>query len=124
MIIDSIICGLSISAILFVFYQTGAFPEYIRLLGLGRLFKVNEYYRNKQNIEELDLKPEFANYIEFLQVDYGQKFITKLFICPTCHAFWWSLAAGFIVGFKYVFLVYFIVLLSYYSLAVLARKSH
>src|SRR3990167_366226 len=84
---NSIILGLSVASLLFAFYNSDFFSEYMRLLGLGRFLKINEYYK-EQDREKKRKIVNFSNYIEFLKFEYGDRFWCKIITCPICLAFW------------------------------------
>jgi hypothetical protein len=74
-----------VSVLLFYIYETDVFVEYIKLLRLGKLFKIKEYE------DYLDENPA-DSYWEWLVWD-KKTFLRKLLSCPYCLGFWFNVAA-------------------------------
>tara|TARA_R110000787_G_scaffold141418_3_gene254912 strand:+ start:265 stop:618 length:354 start_codon:yes stop_codon:yes gene_type:complete len=82
---DTIFFICLVASVLFVWFQTEAFAEYAKLLGLGGVFAIEKY--------EKYLLIDRISYPAFLTVT-RPNFFTKLIGCPACLGFWLSLASG------------------------------
>jgi hypothetical protein len=100
----------SIICILIVWFNTDAFTQYLKLLGVKSLF------------EQYDQDLKYFNYAEYLK-DNSQKiaqnnlqlFLLKLITCPICISFWLSLFCSIcFLTVIYLPLIYLTVLIGYY----------
>lgn len=104
--------------VLTVWLHTEAFIEYGRLLGLGRLFKLDEFVIART----ADMStPEYHIY---LNMKYNN-FFTRLLACPFCLGFWIALGACVSVGLDFVFIpvVYVCSMLLYHVQVILIKYS-
>jgi hypothetical protein len=79
----SILC----SYILFVWFNTNAFVEYINLFNLSRFFKISQY-------NEVVKVGYPDNYLSFLREYFYDAFLVRLVTCPVCLGFWLSIAVA------------------------------
>lgn len=70
------------SALLYIWFKTDAFTEYVSLFGLGKFFHVAEY-------KEVTKDDPTLHYTSYLSANYNS-FLTKLFVCPKCLSVWTS----------------------------------
>lgn len=72
---------------LFIWFNTTAFIEYTNLIRpLRDYFKIKEYFDYKNRYA-----PEIT-YLSFMRQSYNN-FFTRLFSCPMCTSFWFSVVA-------------------------------
>ena len=97
----------TIAYLLVIWYNTDAVVEYIKLLGLSRLFKIDDY-------EQLTLgQGEDFTYPEYLVFRYDC-FFTRLLSCPICLGFWLSFISCAIGGkYLHTFSIAFVSVLLY-----------
>jgi hypothetical protein len=98
MIIDFLTITCAIALLLFVWLETDAFVEYVKLLKLNNLasfdfLRANEYedYMSKNLEEEI-------TYPDFLSSNYNN-FFTSLISCPICVSVWLSIFCSFYLSF-------------------------
>jgi hypothetical protein len=72
------------ASLLFFLYNTDAFVEYVGLLRLGKLFRVEKYEKYLDTFGE-------GNYWEYLVYE-KKTFLRKLLSCPFCVSFWMNIA--------------------------------
>jgi hypothetical protein len=70
------------SSLLYIWFKTNAFVEYVSLFSLGKFFHVNEY-------KEATVDDQTLHYTQYLSANYNS-FLTKLFVCPKCICVWTS----------------------------------
>lgn len=103
LLIFFLLLGAINSSLLFIWFKTDAFVEYVSLLRLGRFFCVNEYKETTKDDPGL-------HYTQYMSANYGN-FLTKLFVCPKCLGMWTSafitLPIMFILTLLYVWPVIF-----------------
>jgi len=75
-----------VNFVLLVWFHTDAFLEYLKLVKLGFLFRVNKYYEYKK------INPDIS-YIDFLAIK-NPNFFSKLFSCSYCLCFWVTLISS------------------------------
>jgi hypothetical protein len=109
---DIVLEILWINFILFIWFETDAFIEYIKLLKMGRYFYINEFLEYKKNSN-----PK-SNYLSFIR-QKKTNFITKLISCIPCSLFWLSLI--FCIIFNNIVLYPIIYMLSYISYKILKK---
>lgn len=82
----SYMLGLSIllGYVLFVWFRTNVFVEYVNLFRLSQFFYVADF--NKLNTDGYN-----GSYLEFLKEYYYEQFFVRLVSCPICLGFWLSL---------------------------------
>jgi len=98
-----------INFVLLVWFHTDAFLQYLKLLKLGFLFRVNKYYEYK------NINPDIS-YIDFLAIK-NPNFFTKLFSCPYCLNFWITLISCFLFKNLFIFaLIYMVSVVIYIML--------
>lgn len=98
MITDFLTVTCAIALLLFVWLETDAFVEYVKLLKLNNLasfnfLRANEYedYMSKNLEEEI-------TYPDFLSSNYNN-FFTSLISCPICVSVWLSIFCSFYLSF-------------------------
>jgi len=98
MIVGTLTITCAIALVLFVWLETDAFVEYVKLLRLNRLasfgfLRVDEYedYVSKNLEEEV-------TYPDFLSSNYNN-FFTSLISCPICISVWLSVFCSFYLSF-------------------------
>ena len=98
MIIDFLTITCAIALLLFVWLETDAFVEYVKLFKLNNLASFNflraneyEYYMSKNLEEEI-------TYPDFLSSNYNN-FFTSLISCPICVSVWLSIFCSFYLSF-------------------------
>jgi hypothetical protein len=90
-----------VNFVLLVWFHTDAFLQYLKLLKLGFLFRVNKYYEYKK------INPDIS-YIDFLAIK-NPNFFTKLFSCPYCLNFWITLISCFLFKNLFIFALIYMV---------------
>jgi len=82
----SYMLGLSIllGYVLFVWFRTNVFVEYVNLFRLSHFFYVADF--NKLTTDGYN-----GSYLEFLKEYYYEQFFVRLVSCPICLGFWLSL---------------------------------
>ena len=82
----SCMLGLSIllGYVLFVWFRTNVFVEYVNLFRLSRFFYVADF--NKLTTDGYN-----GSYLDFLKEYYYEQFFVRLVSCPICLGFWLSL---------------------------------
>lgn len=80
-----------INFILFIWFETDAFVEYSKAIGLSKFFKIDEFenYRKESNP-----KITYHSYIR----QKHSSFITRLVTCSPCFNFWIVLITSLIYG--------------------------
>jgi hypothetical protein len=93
---------------LYMWFDTDAFVEYSKLLGLGKLLKISNWEEYREINPRLD-------YLEYLRLKHSSFFI-RLVSCKQCLCFWISLSS--FLFFTCIFLFPVVYMLSYliYSL--------
>ena len=66
--------------LLFIWFNTDAFIQYSKIIGLSRLFKINDW-------EDYRLESPRITYLEYLTLK-NRGFFTKLISCKPCLTFW------------------------------------
>lgn len=79
-----------ITLFLLIWFKTDAFVTYMKLFGLSKLFKINEY------LEVSKSDPSFS-YPSFL-LEYYNCFFTQLTSCAICLSVWLGLLLCLITG--------------------------
>ena len=126
---DFIIVSFSIAFILTVWYQTDAFFEYIKLLGLRDHFRLQEYLKDQEELDtkwaqDSSIKLLFFDYKSYLKYKHGTSFFVKLIMCPVCLVTWLALFGSLFVGFQYWLALASLSLILYFSISILIRESH
>jgi hypothetical protein len=87
------ILGLSIylGYILFVWFNTNVFVEYVQLFKLKQFFYVDQY-------KDLVDNGYASSYLDFLKEYFYDLFLVRLVSCPICLGFWLGLLAALIFG--------------------------
>ena len=104
--------------VLIIWFHTEAFIEYGRLLGLGKLFKLNDFV----TCRTADMStPEYHIY---LNMKYNN-FFTRLLACPFCFGFWIVLASSMAVGLDPILIpiVYVCSMMLYHVQVILIKYS-
>jgi hypothetical protein len=83
--------ALSFAFALVVWLKTNAFAEYMRLLGIKKFFRMEEYLR-------LHDEGYGGSYIDFLIEYYNDSFLVRLFSCPVCLSFWMGVISSSWLG--------------------------
>lgn len=100
---------------LVIWFDTSAFVEYAKLFKLKNFFHIDEYEKANEKGGAL------IEYYEFLDLKYSS-FITRLFSCQFCCAFWLAVIFGLAVGDGYAFPLYFVGSIMLYLLIKLTYK--
>lgn len=108
--------GLLLSVFLFFFYETEGWVEWIYFLKLNYILPYSEEYKNIIN------SGGYVRYLTFVK-NYDNSFFIKLFACPICSSFWYSLFFCLIVGFKYYPFINFFGLFGYFVLKIIKNYS-
>ena len=74
-----------VATVLFYIYETDFFVQYIKLFGLKKVFKVDEY---EKHLESLGSGDSYWSWLAFEK----QTFLRKLLSCPLCSGFWLNIA--------------------------------
>jgi hypothetical protein len=69
--------------LLFIWFNTDAFIQYSKIIGLSRLFKINDWESYRTTNPKI-------NYLEYLSIRH-RNFFTKLISCKPCFNFWITL---------------------------------
>ena len=77
--------GMSCATINFIWLQTNAFVEYVRLFRLGKFLHVDEY-------KEVSTDDPLLTYQAFL-LDRYPNFLVRLVTCPKCLTIWLAMLA-------------------------------
>jgi hypothetical protein len=118
MIMEALVYPFLVSNILFFVYETDFFVEYIRLLRLNKVFKIDKYEEHLETVQPDD------SYWEWLAFD-KPSFLTKLLSCPFCTCFWMNVAIYFLhkdIGLSMITLWFSIFL--YLILKIIMRKTY
>ena len=117
------IASCSIALVLYVWLETDAFVEYVKLLRLHRsapfsFLKVNEYeeYMSK-NLEEDTTYPDFLSY------ECGN-FLTTLVSCPICISVWLSIFSSFYLSFALFPVINIISIALFLLLKILFKQAY
>jgi len=91
MLTSLLVASLSVAALLHLWFRTNVVPQYADFLGLGRVFKTNDYYAA---IKKADGQ---GNYPGFLLGELAPRgrilsFLGSLLSCPNCLGMWFALA--------------------------------
>lgn len=78
---DNFIHASAVVSLSYLGFQTEALPEYLKLLKLDKIAKLNEYYCYKITNNGQ------GNYLDFIK-QKKDCFITRLISCPYCLGFW------------------------------------
>ena len=78
---------------LFVWFNTEAVIEYVKLLRLDKFLFVKEYEEAKQSVEDLS----YPQYLEIYQKD----FVNKILSCVYCFCSWTTIYINFFLSFKF-----------------------
>ena len=70
-----------VANILFFVYETDFFIQYVKLLGLSKVFKIDEY---ESHVEQVMPDASYWDWLAFGK----QTFLRKLLSCPLCTGFW------------------------------------
>ena len=89
--------ALLFSYFMLIWLRTNAFAEYMKLLKVDKILKLDEY-------NELHSNGYGGTYLDFLIEYYNDYFIVRLISCPVCLSFWLGLLATFIYGSPVAFL--------------------
>ena len=104
-----ILTSLSIASVLFIWFKTGVFVEYVRLLKLEKIFKVDVYLATP--------RPKPVPYLQWLGATYGKYFLIRLLLCPFCVGFWLSIVASiFTTGILTALAIYCLTIIIYLSI--------
>jgi len=85
--------------LLFIWFNTDAFIQYSKIIGLSRLFKINDW-------EDYRLESPRITYLEYLTLK-NRGFFTKLISCKPCLTFWLSIISCLILIHYVYHFVYF-----------------
>jgi hypothetical protein len=111
---EIVIAASSVVFFLIVWFQTEAFVEYGKLIGLGRLLRIDAYLGERKKDFSIASFPEYlARY---------DTFVTRLLMCPFCIGFWLTLIACFIMGCN-VYVTYILSMLIYHVQIILIKYS-
>ena len=120
---DIIIASCSIALVLYIWLETDAFVEYVKMLRLDRnmlfmFLRVNEYeeYISK-NLEEDMTYPDFLSY------ECGS-FFTTLISCPICVSVWLSIFSGFYLSFTLFPVINIISITLFLLIKILFKKAY
>lgn len=96
--------------VLFLWYETSAFHEYLRRVPLlNKFLGFKEYDENKKYYDH-------CSYQEFLSIHYDN-FLVKLISCPYCLSFWTSLVTTlYFTRMEFLPVIYMSSILAYLSL--------
>jgi len=78
---DNFVHASAVVSLLYLAFQTEALPEYLKLLRLDKIARLNEYYCYKI------ANGGQGNYLDFLK-QKKDCFFTRLISCPYCLGFW------------------------------------
>ena len=101
--------GLFLALILFYFFETEGFIEWLSLI---RLSKCLPYFAEYKNVIELGGK---VRYLDFL-IAQDNSFLIKLLTCPLCLSFWLSIFLSIITEIKFYPIINFIGLIGFFLL--------
>jgi hypothetical protein len=111
-----LLTSLSIAAILFVWFKTGVFVEYVRALNLDKLFQVDKYLESN--------KTKHKSFHTWLGMTHGNKFLVRLILCPFCIGFWLSvLASLFTSGLHTALAIYCLSIIVYLFILKLLKSA-
>ena len=123
MIIDFLTITCAIALLLFVWLETDAFVEYVKLLKLNNLasfdfLRANEYedYMSKNLEEEI-------TYPDFLSSNYNN-FFTSLISCPICVSVWLSVFCSFYLSFALFPLINITSIVLFLLLKILFKQAY
>jgi len=97
--------------ILFIWFKTDAFIQYVKLIKLSRITKVDLW-------ESYRLSNPKITYLEYISIKY-RNFFTKLITCKPCLTFWIVLILVLIFNSVYLFPI--IYMLSYIIYKILEK---
>ena len=117
-----LIAGFTVAYLMLVWYQTNAWVEYCKLLGIKWFLKMREYLSYVNEYKTGIGKPGPEDYLEYLQEKHGEKFWVKLVLCPVCLSLWGAICSIPFLGWKRVFAVAFLANIFYYTIVLLKRK--
>ena len=101
--------------ILIVWFETNAFYEYCRALGLGRFFKGYRLF--------IETTAPSTTLIEYLMIKHDCFFV-RLISCPICLNVWMSAIVAIICLNEWVFFInFYLSLILYFLLKVLIKSS-
>jgi hypothetical protein len=123
MIIDFLTITCAIALLLFVWLETDAFVEYVKLFKLNNLASFNflraneyEYYMSKNLEEEI-------TYPDFLSSNYNN-FFTSLISCPICVSVWLSIFCSFYLSFTLFPVINIISITLFLLIKILFKKAY
>jgi hypothetical protein len=106
-----------VSVALFYMYETGFFVEYVKLFGLSKLFKIEEYENHLYDGAN-------DSYWEWLVFE-KRTFLRKLIACPYCFGFWLNVFVYFFYKDLGLFIInLWLSLFLFLILKMVARRTH
>ena len=101
----------------YLWHDTDAFVEYLKLLRVKKLFYVEKFQEEKENSGGL------MNYPDYLLIHHGNFFI-RLITCPICLSVWLNIAAIYLhMSVGIFFLTLWLTWLFYFGIKLIINKS-